>query len=347
MFGQICNFFTVHGVSENTAKACTYFAFASWFPESLPVAPCLIITGGESEGHILLQLLTCVARHALPVAEFNMVLFDCIPMHIQPTMLIGNVHPSIWRVFFASNHPHEYLPNKKGLTDLYCAKAAYAGPTLGEVGDDAILTVHCTPNGGRLPVINGAKLEEIAADLQPRLLDYRLKYVAQVRQADFDAPTLPTPLRMMARALGACIVDMPELQVEIVRLLESQAELLRASRMLDPNCVAIEALLTLCHGENGPIRVGVNEIAATATAILTDRGETAAFESKRMGGQLRQLGFCPKRDSQGFAIHLMADVRRLTHRLARDHQVGDSELAVPGCPYCANVTSAQTGRSNS
>jgi hypothetical protein len=347
MFSRIYSLFIGYGFSEDVSQASTYFVLASWFPESLPVAPCLILSGTEAEARVVLELLMCLVRHALPLAEINLDVFDCLPMHIQPTMLISRVDSSMWRVLTASNYLHAYLPNKKGLTDLYCAKAAYAGPTLAEVGDNAILNIHCTPNGGRLPVINAAKLEEIAADLQPRLLDYRFKYIAQVRQADFDAPTLPTPLRMMARALGACIVDKPELQVEIVRLLESQAELLRASRMLDPNCVAIEALLTHCHGENGPIRVGVNEVAATATSILTDRGETAAFESKRMGGQLRQLGFCPKRDSQGFAIHLRADVRRLTHRLARDHQVGDSEQTMPGCPDCTEGTSAQAGRSNS
>jgi hypothetical protein len=218
---------------------------------------------------------------------------------------------------------------------------------LGEVGDDAILAVHCTPNGGRLPVINPATLETIADDFQPRLLDYRFRNIAQVRKADFDAPKLPTSLRLMARALGACIVDKPELQVEIVRLLENQGEVLRASRMIDLNCVAIEALLRHCHGENGSMRVGVNEIADTATAILADRGETSDFESKRMGKQLRLFGFRPRRDSKGYALHLMADVRRLTDRLARDHQVGDSEQSVTGCPDCAEGTAAQAGRSNS
>src|ERR1035437_6298155 len=191
-------------LSEDSAQVSTYFVFASWFSESLPVAPCLILTGTEAEGRVILQLLTSLVRHALPLAEIDINVFDCLPMHIQPTMLISRVDPSMWRVLSASNHPHAYLPRKKGLTDLFCAKAAYAGSTLGGVGDEAILNVHCVPNGGRLSAINGAALERIAADFQPKLLDYRFKNVAQVREADFDAPTLPTPLRMMAQALGAC-----------------------------------------------------------------------------------------------------------------------------------------------
>ena len=156
----------------------------------------------------------------------------------------------------------------------FVLRPVYAGSTLDGVGGDAVLNVHCDPTCGRLPVINCATMEKICAEFQSKLLDYRLKILAKVRKADFDGPTLPTPFRMMAQALGACIVDAPQLQADIVRLLESQAAVLRESRLLDPNCVAIEALLALCHGENGSIRVGIGEFAAKATAILADRCET-------------------------------------------------------------------------
>jgi len=346
LFAQIHNFFVNRGVSENAAQASTYFGLASWFPEFLPMAPCLVITGLESDARVFLQILTCIVRHGLPLAEVNEATFHRLPMQIQPTLLIGHVHPSMWRVFSASNYPHTYIPNKNEFTDLYCTKAVYAGSTLSGVGGDAVLNINCAPSGGKLPIINGATQEKIAADFQPKLLHYRLKHLAQVRDADFDAPTLPTPLRMLARALGSCILDAPELQAGIVELLESQGEVLRANRLLDPYCVAIEAILAHCHGENGATRVGVCEIATTATAILADRGETAVFESKRMGSHLRLLGFRAKRDAKGFAIHLTADVRHLIHRLARDHQVGDSEQAVIGCPHCTELMSAQTGRLN-
>jgi hypothetical protein len=346
MFAQIRNFFLDCGVSEDAAQASTYFALATWFPEFLPVAPFLVITGPESEARVFLQLLTGIVRHALPLAEINVATFHRLPMHLQPTLLIGYVHPSMWRVFSQSNYPQTLLPDKNGLTDLYSAKAAYAGSVLGGVAGDAILNISC-PYGGKLPAINGATKERVAADFQPKLLDYRLKHVVKVREADFDAPTLPTPLRMLARALGSCIVGAPELQAGIARLLESQGDVLRANHLIDLNCVAIEAMLAHCHGEDGPTRVGVSEIATTATAILADRGETTALESKRIGSHLRLLGFRAKRDGKGFAIHLTADVRRLIHRLARDHRVGDSEQGVPGCPDCTELMSAaQTGKSN-
>jgi hypothetical protein len=147
------------------------------------VAPCLVFNGAEAEASVSLQLLSCVVRQALPVAEINAAIFCCLPMHIRPTMLIGYVHPSMWRLFSASNHPHTYFPNKDGLINLYRAKAAYAGPTSCGFGGDGVLSINCSLNGGKLPLINGGTLKQIAAQFQPKLLDYRLKLVVQCEDA--------------------------------------------------------------------------------------------------------------------------------------------------------------------
>jgi hypothetical protein len=347
MFAQICNLFLGYGFSEETAQLSTFFALASWFPENLPLAPCLIITGSEAEAQMFFQLLMCVVRHAFPLMEVNLGIFEYFPMHLQPTLLISYVDPPMWRLLSASNYPNAYFSNKKFFTDLYCIKAVYAGATSGRVYGDAFLNVDCNLSCEKFTVVKGAVLKKMAANLQSKLLDYRLKHVAQVRDANFDATTLPIPLRMLAQTLGSCIVDAPELLADIVRLLESKADELCANRMLDPQCVVIEAMFAHCHGENGPTRVGVNEIATTATTIMAGRGENEVLEFKRTGNLLKHLGFRAKRDSKGFAIHLTAEVRRLIHRLAHDHEVADSEQAVPGCSHCTDVLSSRPGKLNS
>lgn len=346
LFAQIYKLFHGYGVPDDAAKISTYFALASWFPEYLLLAPFLIIGGNETEARFIFQLLTCVTRHALHLTEINVETFKWLPMHIQPTMLIDYVHPSIWRLLAGSNQPQAYFLDKHGLTDRYSIKAVYAGSTLGGACGDAFLKINSTVYGEKLPVVNVPSLEMATALFQSKLVDYRLKHFVKVRDSNFDAPTLPTQLRLLAQGLGSCIVDAPELQGDIVRLLESQGEVLRANRLLDPNRVTIEALLAHCHTENGPARIGVNEIAKTATAILADRGVITPIEPKKMGSILRLLGFCPKRDSRGFAIHSTFDVCRHVHRLVRDQQVGDSVQPMPGCYHCTQAMSAQTGRSN-
>lgn len=334
LFAQTFFLFMDCGLSEHYAQACAYFTFASWFPEFLPVAPCLILTGSEAQARTILRLLAALTRLALPLAEINIDTFDGVTKNLQPTLLISYVDPKMRRVLLASNHPHAYLSKKKGLIDLFCVKAVYWGPTLVGVGGDEILSVHCVPSNDRLPVFNTAIFDQIAADFQSMFLDYRFKNIMKVRGSDFDALTLPSPFRTMAQSLAACIVGDPELQTGIIPLLESQRAALGQSRLLDLNCIVIEALLATCHSEIGPHRVGVSELAATAASLLTDYGETAALEPKRVGNYLRQLGFRPERDSRGFYICLTADVRRLTHTLARDRQVLDSEHFSPACPDC-------------
>ena len=338
LFLQVCNIFFGYGVSEGTARASTFFTFASWFSDLLPVAPCLVLIGEESEAGFLLQLLSCVVRHALPLAEISVATFDYLPMHVQPTMLIGHLSASKWGLLSASNRPHAYVLGKHGLTDRYCAKAAYAGSTSYKIEGDGILKVNCALDGGKQHAINDAALEKIASQFQPKLLDYRLKHVSRVRNTDFEAKTLPTPLRTLARALGSCIVDAPELQAGVVRLFDSQGDELLENRLFDPNSVAIEALFALCHGENATTRVGVSEIAATVSSIMAERGETIAAEPRNIGSRLRLLGFRPKRDSKGFAIHLTSDVRGLIHRLARIHEIEGLEL---NCPHCAGAVHSE------
>jgi hypothetical protein len=305
-----------------------------------------VLTGVEAGGRGLLRLLSCVVRHALPLEEIKQSTFDHVPLHIRPTMLVVLVHPSTCNLFTSSNRPLSYLANRNGLTDRCCAKAAYAGANFGVSASDGFLNINCNVLNEKIFFINRQEAEEIAAHFQPKLLDYRFKYLANVRDAEFGVETLPTSLRIRANALGSCIIDTPDLQADIGRLLESQGEELRENRKLDRNYVAIQALFEFCHSETGDARLGVSEIATAATRILADRGETIEFEAKKMGSQLRLFGLHAKRDSKGFAIQLTVDERRRIHRLVRDHQVGDSESALPGCPLCVETQSSQNRRSN-
>ena len=172
---------------------------------------------------------------------------------------------------------------------------------------------------------------------QPQLLDYRLTNISKVRDSDFDVAAFESDLRLLARVLGSCIVDAPEVQAGIAPLLQGRQETLRTNRLFDPQCVAIEAVLDHCHTTPEPCRIGVAEVADTGTRILTSRGETPAFEPKRMGRLLRSLGLYPKRDAQGYAFFLTEPFRRQVHRLARDHGIILEETATT-CAHCSEIT---------
>ena len=133
----------------------------------------------------------------------------------------------------------------------------------------------------------------------------------KVREFEFDLPQFGSAIRILARVLGTCIVDAPDLQAGLVPLLEQHEERIRGERWVDLRCVVIEALLFHCHSGQKD-RVHVGEIADVTSIILKGCGETPPLRPKLIqlaGGILRDLEFSLKHDSKGYAIRLTDSVR--------------------------------------
>ncbi len=342
LFTALRDLLTNHGFPTEVALSTTYDVFATWFPECLPAAPCLVIAGPRPEANLLLQLLGCLVRHALPLAEVSRAGLCSLPMDLHPTLLIDleHVSPSTRRLLSASNNPNAYVPRNEALVNLYCAKAIYRGDSLGDdVFSDAALRINLAPSRGRLPILDAKTQQEIATKLQSQLVAYRCRNVAKVRESQFDLPGFASVTRILARVLGGCIVDAPELQAGLVPLLEEQEQEIRAARWVDLRCVVIEALLYHCHHSQKE-SVHVGEIAFVVNTILKGRGETVQLEAKEVGGIVRSLGLSPKRDTKGWAIRLTDEVRRRIHRLARDFDVSAVREGVAMCPHCSEILGA-------
>ncbi len=345
LFTAVRESFTNHGFPDEVALPTTHVVFSSWFPECLPSAPCLSITGPRPEANLLLQLLGCLVRHSLPLAELSRAGLCSLPMDLQLTLLIDleHVSRSTLSLLSASNNRNAYVPRKGALVNIYCAKAIYRGDALGDgLFGDAALHINLAPSRGRLPMLDEKARQEIAMTLQPQLVAYRSRNLAKVRESEFDLPGFASPIRILARVLGACIVDAPELQAGLIALLEECQERIRGQRWVDLRCVVIESLLFCCHSREKD-RVHVGEITATTSTILKGRGETPPAGPeliKLVGGSLRVLEFFPKRDSKGNAIRLTDSVRRRIHRLARDFQVAAVQEGVALCPHCSEILAA-------
>jgi hypothetical protein len=351
-FTKICALFTERGISDQAAKGLTYWALSTWFAELFPLAPCLILTGSRPEASLVLQLLSCIVRHGLPLADINMSGFRFLPMHIQPTLLISHLSPATLKVLFVSNCPGVYLPTKDGFADLYCAKAIYAGNHLLDADFGSAFRVHLASSHGKLPVIGDLEQQKLAADLQPRLADYRIMHASRVRDSDFDMPALGSELRMLARVLGSAIADAPELRVELVDLLQQYQDDIAAGNAFNEESITVEALLSQSHShsEQYDQLVYVGQLADTSNRILKDRGSREKLEPKALGWILRNsLGFNPKRNGKGFAIKLTEDVRSRIHQLAREFHVSAVNETATGCSQCAEILTSdgKEGSSNS
>jgi hypothetical protein len=340
LFGAIQECFTTNGVPVEVALPSTYFIFATWFTDQLPAAPCLVINGPRSEASLVLRLLSCLVRHPLCLIGINGRSFSSIPMILQPTLLIGNeLGASMMKLLIASNSRDARLTTASGGVNAYSAKAIYRGRGIDDLFlGDGVLQINQLPSRGKLPLLGVRAEVMIKKQFQPQLLMYRIANISKVRDSEFDLPHFISGIRILARILGAPIVDAPKIQAGLRSVLQSQEERYRMGQWLDPKCIAIESLLADSHRVIGE-RLYIGGLATTATTIFRGRGEKLELEPKVMGSMLRSaFGIFPKRDSKGFAIRMTDQIRRKIHELARDFGVAP-ENPVKDCQYCTEILS--------
>lgn len=285
LFHGIRQLLVDHGFSEEAASTATYFLFSSWFPDCLPATSCLLVTGPRAEAHFLFQFLACLVRHPLPLVDISAVGLRSLPMQLCPTLLIEDARISArdLRVLIASTNANAYLPRKGGVVNLYGAKAIYAGEVLDdEISKDVVFYLNLAPSHGKFPILDASNQKSIASHFQPKFLSYRLRNFAKVRASNFDLPQLDSGFRILARILGASVVDAPDLQAGVGSVLQSRQDNIRAERWVDLRCVVIEAALALCHHKNVD-RVYVGELARNAAMILKVRGQTRDAGAEKGG----------------------------------------------------------------
>jgi hypothetical protein len=99
----------------------------------------------------------------------------------------------------------------------------------------------------------------------------------------------------IARSLGGCLVDAPELQEALVETLQSGQK--RAlSNWSTEEAIVVEALRNITLKEMD--RVFAKEIAAEANRLLELRGEKLRLSPEKIGHLLRNLGLPTRRLNQ-------------------------------------------------
>lgn len=339
LFAAVRELFTSRGFPIDIASSTTYFGFATWFTKFLPAAPCLLIAGPRPEVVLLLELLSCLVRHPLPLGDVTRSGLCSLPMHLEPTLLIDQqrISRSTWGLLGSSNRRTANVPRKDGLVNISCAKAVSCEGTVDtENFGDGTLRINVPPSRGRLPILFATEKDEIATRFQSRFLAYRARNICKVRDSQCDFPEFYSRIRILGRVLGAPVVDAPELQADLGPLLSNYQDRIRASNWLDLRHVTIEALLDHCH-EKSVEKLHVGQLTKTVNLILKGRGETTEYEPESIGAILRDHGFSPKRDRQGYAIRLNERNRRHVHQLALRFDVSAAQEGTGKCLHCAEM----------
>jgi hypothetical protein len=346
LFGRILRLVTENvGIAEETARLLVYFIFSTWFPDRLTVAPGLAIVGSAVGQAIqLLRFLHCVCRRSILLVGMHQLDLMSLPLSVYPSLLIDR--PTLTRSlrsFLSASNRRGLVAVRRGkILGVCCPKAVYFG--VGEVPEAVacgMLQITLPAAGVLTQALDDEQLKDIAAELQNKMLAYRIANFArirvpQLREADFTDQT-----RELAVNLAACVMGDSELATGVIPLLKDQDERVRGRRDREPESVILEAVL-VCFHEKKKDRVQVKEIAALANTILWSRGEFIDYSPEEVGHRLDILGLQRTRTAAGMFLILSGATRRLVHGLARKYDVPSVTNVVRGCPDCEAASATES-----
>jgi len=302
-----------------TSALLAFWAISSWFSDGLSLAPGLGIVGPLYEGDLVLRALRNFCRYPLMMMTgITTTDLKNVRWYLPPTLLFyePNVSKQMASLLGCTTRRGYLVGDAGGYKDFFGPKAFYLGE---EVSIDRTprcsvqVTVH--PTSASAAQTASPQTESLVQDLQNQLLRYRLKNLVKVYNSDFDAPALTSDTRTIANALGACIIDSPKLQSELISLLKPVAEQRQTDRSTGLEGVTLEATLNLCHGGKTEILAG--EIATEVNRIAKARGERLNYSAEMIGHRLKKIGLSTRRLGK-LGNGLVMDLATLTriHELA-------------------------------
>jgi hypothetical protein len=290
----------------------------------------------NTEAKALLRVLSWFCWHPLLLVDDAGI--DQLPENLTTTRFIYAPGPSTKLRKLVSNlQASGFGVFRNGSLREGCgAIVIYSGPAdLGGSCDDTCLRIPVAPARRLLRPGDEQRYHSAVEEIRAKLLNYRLVNYDEVRRSDFDLTDLTGPTREIARGLGACLVDAPDLRNRLIALLRDQDESVRIERSAAMSPV-LESLIVVCHERRTVVHVG--DIAKTANEILSLRGEWATLSPKEVGSKLKLLGFCTTRlDAGGRGLRLTREICARIHKTARAFGVPATEKGLPGCPDCKQM----------
>ena len=324
---------------RQASSLLTHYVLSTWFPDALPLAPCLEITGSAEDGDRVLHTLRDLCRNPLLMMGVNLTNLQTIYWDPPPTLLFNEPNLTKQKVaFLGCSTRRGYLHGKwSNYKDYYSSKAIYLGEDM-PVGRKLQWSLQVNATSSTATRMAPALSNSAVVNIQRQLLFYRISNLIKVENSAFDAPDLPADIRPVANALGACVVGSPELQGQLISLLAPQVEQRLADRSSSLEGMTVEAILSLSH--QGKSKLLAGEIAIEVNGIAKARGGRLEFKPENIGHTLKKLGLFTKRlgkHGRGLVVDQPTLIR--VHELAQVHGVGlDVDEKNLHCLLCAENT---------
>ncbi|MGA2204562.1 MAG: hypothetical protein ABSG40_21695 [Terriglobales bacterium] len=218
---------------------------------------------------------------------------------------------------------------------------------VGEHANNQLLTpnnIHIHVGGNSRSFLQPPPKDDAIQVFQKRLLYYR--FVNHDAVADskygFSGFRFRPEVSAMAEVLGAVIVEDPELQKDIIELLQERDEQSRVDRASGQDGMVLKAVLWHCH-QSDQRQVFVREIAATANRIYSEEGESLKITNETVGHVLKNLGLYTRRlGNAGRGLVLDNATQARAHELGYASEVLPGSDGVSACGHCHNQQLLQT-----
>lgn len=326
-------------LSNDHALLAAHSVLASWFVDATDCPVSLVLYGPDCpQGQRLFRILSYLYRRAVVVGEINLASLCALPMDFSPSLFIERYDhsPQIQRVIRATR-TRGYIPSKGKLVTTRCTTVIYSEePLNGVIPDSSAIEIPVMRTRDPLPALNGDTQQIVADEFQPKLLMYRLVNYMHVLNSTFDAAPLTSTVNDLARSLGTCVVDAPEHQGNIVRLLKKKDVEVNEDSFWDLRLTVLEAMLSICHEKKESVYV--SEVAKKANSILEKRGESFVMTARAVGSKLREMDLSTRRmGAAGRGMLLTREIQMRVHRLALENRLNLKQGGECQCEDCEEL----------
>jgi hypothetical protein len=308
---------------EDVAELVAFWIISTWLQDALTVFPLLVITGSAHDATVVLRLLKDLCRGAGLMADFKRGDLKDLNFSFHTNLIsVPNLDNRTAALLGNLTNPGFMIVEQRSYLHCSASRAIYLGedPAIKKIQHS--IHINIAPTNAAPP--NPPEwLPRYVSVLPQYLKHYREKNVDQVRRSTFNPSGVTSEEAAIAKALGSCIVDAPELQQKLVSLLKAQDQRHLLEMSDTTEAVVVEATLALSR--DGRERAYVREIAAEVNRRLEARGETVRLSPEKVGHGLKKLGLRTRTLSQtGNGLVFDKPTITIIQRLAAMYVVEDA-----------------------
>jgi hypothetical protein len=301
------------GLTQPASALMTAWATSSWFQDCLSSPPTLLLSGPDMEHAIVcFRLLHCLCRRPVMLGDLNRNAFLSFAS-LGATLLINQpgLSTRIRDLWTTSNYRGVSVVGNGRVCSVASSKAVFLGMT--DARSDEGIHFALPPAQCDLSLLDEQQQSAIAEEMQPQLLNYRLRNFDKVRNFFASKNGSTFAGTAVARNLVASVLGESEIVESITPFLRRMQEDQIAQRGCFVHLAVIEVAWAPSH-ENREITV--SRLTELANACLRCRGEIWEYSPAEIGWKLRSLGFHRHRNGRGMVLQFSQENRSLLHQLA-------------------------------